>query len=444
MKKPFRKLFLVFCLFISTKIVLAQHEHHAEADTMKTQTHGMEMSSSFSPNLSMSRDGSGTSWQPDANPMFMYMKMFGKDSHGMTSLMVHGSIFLRYTAQDITKQGDRGDEKWDAPNMFMLLLSHRHTKDVFSLLTMFSLDPVTEGGEGYPLLLQSGESFNGVPLVDRQHPHDLFAELAFNYTHAFSGDVDVNAYIGYPAEPALGPVVFMHRLSAMHNPDAPLGHHWQDATHITFGVGTLGVRYKIVKAEGSIFTGREPDDSRYDFDKARFDSYSYRININPDKNFALQFSQGFIESPEQLEPETDIIRTTASVIHTVQLDSKRFISSSIVWGQNHSSEGETLPSLLVESNLQLSPLTIYARYEFIQKDAHELQLQLFDGSSPFNIRALTMGFNKTILNRLKTDLSIGIQGTINFPDDRLKPVYGDHPLGAEIYLKISPQMHEGH
>jgi hypothetical protein len=31
----------------------------------------------------------------------------------------------------------------------------------------------------------------------------------------------------------------MHRPS-QHDPDAPIGHHWQDSTHITFGVATLG------------------------------------------------------------------------------------------------------------------------------------------------------------------------------------------------------------
>src|SRR5262249_54669180 len=151
----------------------------------------------------------------------------------------------------IGKQGDRGANHFDAPNMFMLMLSHRHTKDIFSILTMFSLDPLTVGEGGYPLLFQTGESYKGMPLVDKQHPHDLFAELAFNYTHSFTTDVDINLYLGYPGEPALGPVVFMHRLSAMNNPDSPLGHHWQDATHITFGTGTLGFRYKKLKLEGS-------------------------------------------------------------------------------------------------------------------------------------------------------------------------------------------------
>jgi len=359
------------------------HYHHEMPESSMSSMD--EMTSAFSVNLPMNRDGSGTSWQPDANPMMMYMKMFEAE-HGMTSLMVHGSIFIRYTLQDIGKKGSRYANHFDAPNMFMLTLTHTHTKDIFSFLTMFSFDPLTVGEGGYPLLFQTGESYKGVPLVDQQHPHDLIAELAFNYTHSFSEDVDINTYVGYPGEPALGPVVFMHRLSAINNPESPLGHHWQDATHITFGTGTLGFRYKIVKLEGSIFTGREPDENRYNFDKPKFDSYSYRINFNPNENFALQFSQGFINSPEELFPDEDIVRTTASVLHTKTLSDNTFISSSFIWGANRIDE-DNLHSVLFETNVTLKPVSVYARYEFVQKDARELQLLQFGDNAVFSINA---------------------------------------------------------
>jgi hypothetical protein len=429
------QLLLLFLIFYSGKL-FAQSDTMAMPMQMPMDTMQMKMTSAFSPNLPMNRDGSGTSWQPDQSPMMMYMKMIHA-SHGMTSLMVHGSIFLRYTSQDITNQGSKGGDKFDAPNWIMLMLVHQHPKDLFSFHLMMSADALTEGGNGYPLLFQSGESYHGVPLVDRQHPHDLVSELALNYTHSFNPDVDLNFYAGYPGEPALGPVVFMHRLSALNDPDATLSHHWQDATHITFGVGTIGLRYKMVKAEGSIFTGREPDENRYNFDKARFDSYSYRLSVNPNRYFALQFSQGFIHSPEALEPEINVIRTTASIIHTKLLKHGKFIATTLAWGMNHNST-ENLHSLLLESNLKLTPITIYARYEFVQKDANELQQLQFNGNPSFNIHALTLGVNKTLLSRFKTDLSLGVQGTIDFPDERLQSVYGTDPLSAEVYLKLAP------
>jgi len=408
--------------------------------TTPVDTEKMAMNSNYSPNLPMNRDGSGTSWQPDQSPMMMYMKM-----HGKTSIMLHGAIFFRYTNQDFTRQSNRGGYKLDAPNWIMGMLTHKLSdKDLLTFQTMFSFDILTEGGSGYPLLFQTGESYHGIPLVDRQHPHDLFAELAVGYTHSFSKDVDLTGYVGYPGEPALGPVVFMHRLSAINDPDAPISHHWQDATHITYGVGTIGFRYKIFKGEASIFTGREPDENRYDFDKPLFDSYSYRISANPNRYFSLQFSQGFIHSPEALEPQLNVVRTAASVIHTKLLKHGRFIATSIVWGMNHNSTGNTLNSLLIESNLKLAPLSIYGRFEYVQKDADELQLLQFTDNPVFNINALTMGVNRILFTKYSSDLSVGLQGTINFPDGKLKSIYGPNPMAAELYLKIAPTYGHHH
>jgi hypothetical protein len=445
-----KKIHVLSCLILLSLKIAAQHEHPVSdsaragmnmimpPDSMKemrVDEMNMEMNSSFSPGLPMSRDGSGTSWQPDDSPVMMYMKM-----HGRTTFMAHGFIFLRYNSQDIFNESSRGGDRFDAPDMFMLMLQHKmNDKNLFALHTMLSLDPVTIGEAGYPLLFQTGESYKNIPLVDRQHPHDLFSEIAVSYAHAFSKDMDVIIYAGYPGEPALGPVVFMHRISAMNNPNAPLGHHWQDATHITFGVGTLGLRYKIFKLEGSIFTGREPDENRYDFDAATFDSYSYRLSVNPEKHLAFQFSQGFIKSPEALFPLEDIVRTTASIIHTKVLQNKRYISSTIIWGMN-SVGHENFHSLLAESNARLRYFTVYARYEYVKKDARELQLLHFEQHASFDIQAITLGLNKNLFTYFNTDLSLGIQGTINFPEDRLKSVYGNNPLAASVFLKMAPSV----
>ena len=215
-----------------------------------------------------------------------------------------------------------------------------------------------------PLLFQTGETFEGRPLVDRQHPHNLFSELSIGYTQAFSKDVDAFVYFGYPGEPALGPVAFMHRPSSMNIPDSPLGHHWQDATHITFGVATLGFRYKIFKLDGSLFTGREPGEARYGFDRARFDSYSYRLTANPTRQLSMQISKAFIKSPEAVHPDEDVNRTTASIIHALPLRAdNRTLNSTIVWGYNDAGEDHQENSITLESNLQLDRFGVYGRYE---------------------------------------------------------------------------------
>src|SRR5258705_2365089 len=359
------------------KRLAKQPEHKKDTMIMNNHDHGMMtdhdeemmMTSSYSLNLPMSRDGSGTSWVPDDSHMYMLMKM-----NGRTNLMFHGNVFLRYINQDLFKDGSRGADKLDAPNWFMGMLNHRvGTKGLLTASAMLSLDRLSEGGNGYPLLFQSGETWRGNKLVDRQHPHDLFSALTIGYSYAIDKNMDVYGYLGYPGEPALGPPVFMHRNAAMNNPDAPLGHHWQHATHITFGAGTLGFRYKIFKVEGSIFTGREPDENRYDFDKARFDSYSYRLSLNPTKNWSLQFSQGFIKSPEAAEPAIDITRTTASVLYSKHLSNlKAHLDGAVIWGLNSADSGPNENSFLVEGNLQFKASALYSRYEYVQKSAEEL------------------------------------------------------------------------
>ncbi|MBS0653033.1 MAG: hypothetical protein JSR39_05830 [Verrucomicrobia bacterium] len=201
-----------------------------------------------------------------------------------------------------------------AKNMFMLTAQKDFGSSTFALRSMISLEPAAIGCDGYPLLLQSGETCNGVtPLIDRQHPHDFLMELAAVYTIRFSSENSLFGYFGLPGEPALGPPAYIHRFSAFFNPEAPITHHWLDSTHIVFGVATVGFVYDWLKIDTSIFTGREPDQHRWGFDRPRFDSYSARISGNPTDNIAAQISYGYLKSPEQLEPNVNMHRTTASV-----------------------------------------------------------------------------------------------------------------------------------
>ncbi len=425
---------------------------HKTTDTTKRQMSGMDdmdmsgmdlndvgMNSQFSKNIPMSRDGSGTSWQPDESPMYAYM------IHGKKWMsMVHGNIFARYNNQDIFNAGSRGGSKFDAPNMIMGMTQRKVGRNgLFAINTMISLDPFTVGAGGYPLLYQTGESYKGTKLVDRQHPHDLFSELSMAYTQAFSKKTDFYLSVGYPGEPALGPPVFMHRLSAMSNPDAPLGHHYADATHITFGVATIGFRYNNFKLEGSTFKGREPDEFRYNFDAPKFDSYAVRLSYNPSKQWALQVSNGWLHSPEDNEPQQNVDRFTASAIHTKMLNGDSYIATTILYGQNHFSDnGKTVPSALLESTLQMHKTAVYGKFEFVQKDAGELNLDNpLTGFDPaYNINALTLGINHILKTVKRTDLRIGLQSTLNISPVPLRALYGTTPIAVEVYLRISPAI----
>jgi Heavy metal binding domain len=412
----------------------SSHEIHQHDHSHEMQT---EMHSSIDLADPMSREGSGTSWLPDSSPMYGKMFMFGQNM-----LMLHGAIFPRYT--NVSTR--RGDDRIDAPNWIMAMYSHPlgDTAQIGGRL-MMSLDPLTEGGRGYPLLFQTGESWHDQPLHDRQHPHDLFDELSLSLSQKFNYDFSAYTYFGYPGEPALGPPTFMHRPSAMDGPDAPIGHHWQDSTHITFGVATAGLvwsRFGGIKVEGSIFTGREPDENRYDFDRPRFDSYSGRISWNPAKNLALQVSYGYIKSPEASDPKTNVHRTTASAIYNLPLGPDKNWSNTFVWGQNNAtSEGKT-QSFLIESNYQRGRDTVYLRWERVQKSGHELVLDPPDESRIFPIGGYTIGYVRDLSHGNGLDVGLGTQLTFNDRPDRLDRYYGDD-LGYafQFFLRIRPSLH---
>jgi hypothetical protein len=446
---------IIFCLFtLGSK---AQHEHNMPMkdstnsktkDTMKMQMgmdtmmkHDMNMdnmSHAFSLNLPMSRNGSGSGWMPDASPV--YANMYHSKNW---MYMLHYNLFIRYTNQDFSNKGSRGDDAFDAPNWVMFMGQRKvGANGLFHFNTMFSLDPVTEGGDGYPLLFQSGEAYNGKPLVDRQHPHDLFSELSVSYAHAFSKNTDVFVYVAYPGEPALGPVAFMHRPSALYNPDAPLSHHWVDATHIAFGVATLGVRLGQLKIEGSSFTGREPNEKRFDFDKPRFDSWSGRLSINPSKNWALHVSHGFLKSPEELHPDEDVNRTTASATYSLPLSKNGWFNAVAVWGMNKVKEHDGENAFLLEGSWRKNKLAIHGRYEYVQKSVEELNLEepVYGKDAVFPVNAFTLGFNYDVLNIGKTRLAAGSQFTFYNPDNKLNSLYGKNPMAFEVYLRFYPSL----
>jgi hypothetical protein len=417
--------------------------HHRTSSKPEAKSHpshsSHEMSMQSSVNIAdpMSRESSGTAWVPDSTPMYGRMFMFGEDM-----LMLHGAIFPRY-ANVSTR---RGDDRIDAPNWIMGMYSHPFGENTqIGGRLMMSLDPLTEGGRGYPLLFQTGESWDNQPLHDRQHPHDLFDELSISFSQKFDSDLSAYFYFGYPGEPALGPPTFMHRLSAMDDPDAPIGHHWQDSTHVTFGVATLGAQWSRlggIKIEGSIFTGREPDENRYDFDRPRFDSFSGRISWNPTRNLALQFSHGYIKSPEALHAETKVHRTTASAIYNQPLGPDRNWSNTFVWGQNNATgEGKT-QSFLIESNYQRGRDTVYLRWERVEKSGHELVLDPADESRIFPVSGYTLGYIRDLSHGNGIDVGLGTQFTINDRPDTLDRYYGDD-LGYafQFFLRIRPSLH---
>jgi len=364
---------------------------------------------------------------------------------GAWTVMLHGEAFLQYNAQG----GDRGDRQFGSINWGMAMASrdfgavsaNGNATNRLTLRTMLSLDPATVTERGYPLLLQSGESYKGAPLHDRQHPHDLFMELAALYDRQLTPNLGVELYAAPVGEPASGPVAFMHRPSAANDPFAPISHHWQDATHISFGVLTAGFFTKMVKLEGSWFNGREPDENRYDFDFRRFDSYAGRFTINPNAHWSLEGSYAFLKSPEALTPDESEHRVTAAAMYGRRVGTMGDWSTSFVYGANKHADAAALSnSVLAETNLVLDAHnTIFGRAEYVQKSAADLALAGFSNEQQFNVGALAVGYVRELLTGRAGSLGLGARGTINVVPETLRPTYGTRtPLGLGVFVRYRP------
>jgi hypothetical protein len=341
--------------------------------------------------------------------------------------------------------GPRGVTKFESANWFMPAAMRRAGPGTLELRGMVSAEPFTFPPGGSPLLFQTGESYKGEPLIDRQHPHDLFMELSATYTVPVGDRASWFAYVGYPGEPALGPNAFMHRASASENTSAPLSHHLQDSTHISFGVFTTGFTYRWFKLEGSIFNGREPGENRYNFEAHPWNSRSIRLWFAPNINWSMQVSHGFLRNPEALEPG-DVRRTTASISYNKPFDRGNW-ASSLIWGRNHEGHGGEISNLngyVAESTVKfVDRYYLYTRLELTDKnsilrDADRLSLGITDHHPSFRIGAYTFGGARDIWNTEKTSVAIGTDLTFYSKPSILDPIYGSNPVSWKAFVRIRP------
>lgn len=370
---------------------------------------------------SMNREASGTSWQPDTSPHTGLHLMAGD-----WAIMFHGMLNAVYDTQG----GPRGGDKGFVSGMLMGMASRDiGVRGRLQLRAMLSPDPLM-GPQGYPLLLATGETADGrTPLVDRQHPHDLFAELSASYSYRLTDAASVFLYGGLPGEPAFGPPAFMHRLSIMDSPEAPISHHWVDSMHITEGVLTGGVVLGAFKLEASGYKGREPNQYRYDIETPKLDSVALRISVNPTRRLALQASWARQVSPEQLSPAINEHRLLVSAIYTVPIGAEGFWSTSAIWAERRAfglaGHGPTLDAWVLESTIHLDThWTLYARAERIDND-ELLAVPVGQLDQAFTVGKVGLGAIRDFAVAPHLKLGLGAQAARNFTGGLSGPYGGD-------------------
>ena len=367
---------------------------------------------------------SGTSLEPASSAPPMLMRMSGKWME-----MLHGEVNVAEQQQT----GPRGRDKLFSVNWVMPMAQRSTTHGQWSFVSMLSLEPATITGRYYPELFQQGETAFGRAIVDGQHPHDLFMELAAIYDRNLGERGLASFYAAPVGDPALGPVAFPHRMSAESN---PLAHHLQDSTHIAYDVVTGGLTLGPMRIEASGFHGREPGENRWTIKAGAVDSWSTRLTVAPARDWIAQYSVGHLHSPEMLHPQEDVLRQTASIgMHhswlAIELD------ATAIWGRNHAiGASVNANGYLLEAEARLrARQSLWTRIENDDRTTDLLGAQAPPQESVVGrVQAYTGGYAHRIFSTDWSALELGAQLTLYTTPPRLMPLYGAHPVGVAAVL----------
>ena len=426
-------MFIMLASVTGSPCAAQTQQNEDQMSGMQMRKHTMNMESHSLIELLQRHVISGTDAEPTSTPFEMLMT-----TKRDWTLMFHGEGFLA----DIQQSSLRGGDKLFSTNWVMPMAQRLVGGGTLTLRTMLSLEPATISERRYPELFQEGETAFSLPLVDGQHPHNFFMELAAMYDYKIGEQTLLSVYAAPVGDPALGPPAYPHRASATEDPIAPLGHHLQDSTHVADDVITFGVTYRNTRLEASGFHGREPGEDRWDVDQGKIDSWSTRVTVNPAQNWSFQYSIGQLHSPEALFPSEDTRRMTASLMYNLPFRGGNW-ASMILWGRNQSlADGNVGNGYLLESTLQF----LHRNFAWTRIENVDRTNELLIGENPLprdfteryftRVQAYTIGYDREIGHIPHLSTAVGGQVTLYGVPDTLKPTYGSNPVGVILFVRL--------
>jgi len=416
-----RRLLLIFCVLAPSAMAAGQGMAMQMGGPAGTVTSDV-----------LRHSGSGTDLEPGAAAPPMLMRMTAND----WMLMLHGVAF----AAEQQQTGPRGDDKFFSVNWLMPMAQRDIGRGQLTLRAMISLEPATITGRYFPELFQQGETAFGKPIVDGQHPHNFFMEIAGIWDQRLGKKGLLTFYAAPVGDPALGPVAYPHRASASEDPLATLGHHLEDSTHISYDVVTLGLTAggkRGARLEASGFHGREPDENRWHMQAGAIDSWSARLSVVPDAHWVAQYSLGRLHSPEALHPEEDILRQTASV--DCHYGSATKLDASAVWGRNHTvGEAQNANAYLLEATVHLGERqSVWTRIENADRTSDLLKAAAPAAETVIGrVQAYTAGYAHSLWDGKLGAAEVGAQATGYVTPARLVAEYGAHPWGVAAFVRL--------
>ncbi len=371
-----------------------------------------------------------------AQPQSAVMHHHEEDPVSSWQLHYDGALFGTLNHQG----GRRGGTEFDSQNWVMVMGDRPLGRSTFGFSTMFSAEPLTVRGAGYRENFQEGEAYHGLQITDRQHPHDLFMQLAAALRTPLGSDWAFTVAGSAVGDAALGPVAFMHRPSSAENPTAPLSHHIFDSTHIARSVVLTRLERGPITIEGSVFHGREPDENRYNLDFGQPDSWSVRAWARLGSSWTLQASHGFLRQPEQLEPG-DQRRTNASAEWLRQRGGD-YSALMIAVGRTQRPYS-VVDAVLAEGTHRFGQNTVFGRFE---RTEVETEILLFPsilhkphpGELVDPVRECTIGGIHDFATFGGLSLGAGGDVVLYGVPPLLQVTHGEHPTSFHIFVRVGP------
>lgn len=378
--------------------------------------------------LPRARFGSGTTWLPDSSPLYAaipHVKRWG--------FLIHGNLYTGYNYYN----SERGWRRFMGRNTLMGAVFRTWRESELTMRLALSFEPLTIGDRGYPQILQTGRTRDGVYLHDRQYALDFFRELAVTYTHKLNRTWAMTLYLAAAGEPALGPSTFTQRVSASSDPLAPLGFQLQENTHASFGVLTLGLYTRKVKLEGSWFNGELPGDRRYGIYLRLPDSFAVRVAYNPSPDWSMQASYAFLDRPVRPDPDLAHHRMSASVSYTHWLGADAGYATTLSLAERITSRGRTNFAFLVEGYWNIDGHhALFGRAEIVQKNSIQLQLPM-PGDENHAVGSIGTGYVYYFGPFVTLAPGLGARFSVNPMARDLHPEYGTRvPVGLMIFAQL--------
>jgi hypothetical protein len=207
-------------------------------------------------------------------------------------------------------------------------------------------------------------------------------------------------------------------------------------------------------------------------EQGAIDSFAARVTVTPTRRWAVQFSGGRINNREELHRDQDTFRLSSSVGYSRSFAGGHW-ASTLVWGRSHDlpftqqpdpslllgldktkrrfdlvtvptrKPGYIYNSYLAESTVRFRRQNwVWGRIENTDRDSYLLYeeapfVKLTEEQRYTRVQVYSIGYERELPSpSAYVSAGLGTQLMLFGVPENLRPVYGNHPVGLQIFLRL--------